>query len=166
MYFQAVVAIYAVLLLPLASAKCYKDSPKNTNKQFAYDNIGNSATSLQGELDAGQVRGVCVTDSTQGNHWYFSIRNTGKNGQNVNKEDIDQYLRLEIDGCKENGGYSAHGYIEYKYVCPKTFIAILVVLGLIDYHVALIQTAEFVRIPNTLLTTSQRQNFLIDEALY
>jgi hypothetical protein len=102
------------LLLPFTSAKCYNDSPKNTNKQFGLDNVNNSAKLLQGFLDAGQVRGVCVTDSKGGYSWYFSVRNTGKTGQTHSKAEIESYLRIEIQGCNANGGYSTHGKTQFK----------------------------------------------------
>lgn len=116
------VAAFVALLLPLASAKCYGDVPPNTNKQFAFDNIYNSATLLQGHLDAGQVRGVCVSDVNQGNHWYFSVRNVGKTGQTIKKDLIEKYLNDEVRVCNEGGGFSEYNYIHYKYVDPRALL--------------------------------------------
>lgn len=115
--------IYAVAafcsLLPFTLAKCYKDTPPNTNPQFALDHVKDTAAFLQGSLVVGQVRGTCVSDTAAGNQWYFSVRNEKKTPIDVKKEVIEQYLRLEINGCSKNGGHRSHNSVEYKYVCKQ-----------------------------------------------
>lgn len=106
-----------LFLLPLASAGCYNDKPPNTDVQFGLDNTHEAAQYLQGNLVGKQIRGLCVSDTAVGNSWYFSIENTGKTGQDVTKEDIENYLRQEVNGCQASGGRSKHEKgIAYKYV--------------------------------------------------
>lgn len=107
------VAVLHTILVPLVAANCYKSGPDRVNQQFALDNIATAAGLLQGNLAAGQVRGYCLTDPNAGYQWYFSVQNTGSNGQAIGKGDIDKYLRQEVNGCGKNGGSSAHGSTRY-----------------------------------------------------
>ncbi|KAJ4286921.1 hypothetical protein N0V90_012801 [Kalmusia sp. IMI 367209] len=94
-----------LLSLPLASAKCYKDTIQNADTQFALDHVYDTAAFLQGNLANGQQRGLCVSDTSVGNQWYFGIHNGKDTATDVTKEDIDKYLRRELNGCGKNGGH-------------------------------------------------------------
>jgi hypothetical protein len=105
--------LYAILL-PLASAKCYGDSPANTNQQYGKDNVSDVAKLLQGNIEGGVLRGQCVTDTNLGYQWYYSIRNIGKKAQTITKDKIIQYLNMELEGCGVHGGWRDHDWIQYK----------------------------------------------------
>jgi hypothetical protein len=105
--------LYAILL-PLASAKCYSDSPDNTNVQYGKDLVPDVAKLLQGNLEGKVLRGQCMTDTQLGYQWYFSIRNTGKAPQMVTKDQLSEYFNMELNGCGKRGGWRDHGWIQYK----------------------------------------------------
>lgn len=114
MYTKTAIALLSILV-PFAAAKCYEDAVANANPQFALDNVQDAATFLQGELAAGQVRGLCVTDPGHSSyHWFYSIRNTGSNGFTVEKDWIATNFRTEIQGCGTKGGYRGYDDIQYK----------------------------------------------------
>jgi hypothetical protein len=106
--------VLSAILLPLASATCYGDSPSNTNKQFALDNLKAAAIQIQGGLEPGQVRGKCVTDTNLGYTWYYSIRNVGKTGVAIGRDTIISHIQTEIQGCGRNGGFSEYDNVHYK----------------------------------------------------
>ena len=114
MYVKTAAALFSILI-SFAAATCYGDAVANANTQFALDNVQDAATFLQGELAAGQVRGLCVTDpANNGYHWFYSIRNVGKNGFTVQKDWIITNFRTEIQGCGTKGGYRGYDDIQYK----------------------------------------------------
>lgn len=106
------IAILSAIILPLVAADCYSSGVKG-NEQFALDNIASVAVQMQGGLAGHQGRAHCLTDANAGYHWYFAIKNKGGNPQTVQKEDIERYLMMEINGCSERGGSSKHGKIQY-----------------------------------------------------
>jgi hypothetical protein len=109
-----VLAAAMVVLLPFASAKCYKDSPAMSSQQFALDNLSTVATMLSGSLVGGQIRGICATDKANSNNWYFSVRNTGKNTEILSLERIRDHMIIEITACGNHGGYKKDHWIEMK----------------------------------------------------
>jgi hypothetical protein len=117
MHSYAAAAISSLLLLPLASAGCYKDDVPGASIQFALDHVYDAASYLQGSLANGQERGLCITDVGAGNQWYLSVINRGKSWSDVSREVIEKYLRMEINGCLTKGGKREHeNKISYKYV--------------------------------------------------
>jgi hypothetical protein len=106
-------AALSAFLLPLASANCFGSGFSLGSQQLALDNIENAATMLQGALAGGQQRPHCLTDSSTGSQWFFSVKNKGRNYQTAKKEDIEKYLREEVSGCGTQGGASTHNWIEY-----------------------------------------------------
>jgi hypothetical protein len=113
MRFSTATVVYTILL-PLVSAKCWKDSPPNANKQFGVDNVEGVAKLLQGNFEGGEWRDKCLTDDKLGYKLYFSITNTGTSAQTLDKATVLKYFKMEIDGCGTHGGKSSHNSIEYK----------------------------------------------------
>ena len=120
MHFHATATIcpLLLLLLPLASARCYKKGSaiENANVQFALDNVEQTAAFLQGNLQSNQERGTCVSDDPAGNHWYFAVRYEGSTGKDVSKAMIIEGLRQEVNGCGKRGGRRKIGDMVYTYV--------------------------------------------------
>jgi hypothetical protein len=112
MHLNTIAAISAILV-PFASASCFGSGIEG-NQQLALDNLQNVATMLQGALAGGQERPHCLTDSSTGSQWYFSVENKGKNYQTLTKDDIRTYLEQEVKGCGKKGGASTHGWVKYK----------------------------------------------------
>jgi hypothetical protein len=109
-----VLAAAMVVLLPFASANCYKDGPATSSQQFALDNLSTVATMLSGSLVGGQIRGICATDKANSNNWYFSVRNTGKNTEILSSGRINDHMITEITGCGNHGGWKNDHWIEMK----------------------------------------------------
>jgi hypothetical protein len=112
MHLKGLAALCA-LLLPLASAKCYSGG-QTGNQQLALSNLETVATALQGSLAQYQERIHCLTDSSVGTQWLFSVKNKGGKYVDTKKENIAKYLRNKVQGCSDYGGASSHNRIQYR----------------------------------------------------
>ncbi|KAI9874047.1 MAG: hypothetical protein M1830_010252 [Pleopsidium flavum] len=103
----------AAFLLPLASAKCYKEGPGSPNKQLAVDNLDAVCRGMQGNFVAGLERTSCVSDVANGNEWFFSVKRIGKTDFTLLLDQCKFGLGREIGGCS-TGGDRKDGNWEYR----------------------------------------------------
>jgi hypothetical protein len=102
--------VTAASLLPLASAMCYKEGPPNTNKQLAIDNINDICKVMQGSFRAGLERTGCVTSTSQGNEWFFSVKRVAKDDDVLTLALCNFGLSREVNGCKTGGDRKQWGW--------------------------------------------------------
>jgi hypothetical protein len=104
MYFSLSIISSILLLLPLATAKCYGKPVSSVNKQLVHNNIESVCKLMQGHFRAKQPRDSCITDSSSGTEWRMGVTCINKKMDGTLTLDACKAgIQQELDKCSQGG---------------------------------------------------------------